>query len=72
MVRMVFQATSKYVDECGSANGLIMNPNVATNGKNLVAVSDFDSAENYKVVYNFDRKRVLENPSTLMYNLLRK
>lgn len=69
---MVFQATSKYVDECGSANGLIMNPNVATNGKNLVAVSDFDSAENYKVVYNFDRKRVLENPSTLMYNLLRK
>lgn len=42
------------------------------NGKNLVAVSDFDSVENYKVVYNFDRKRVLENSSTLMYNLLRK
>ena len=47
-----------------------MNSNVATNGKSLVAVSDFDSAENYKVVYDFDRKRVLENPGTLMYNLL--
>ena len=72
MVRMVFQATPKYVDECGSANGLSMTPNVATDVKSLVAVSDFDSVENYKVVYNFDRKRVLENPSTLMYNLLRK
>ena len=48
------------------SNGLIMNPNVATNGKNLVAVSDFDwtlsvwknipdsSAVKADMVYTFD------------------